>query len=286
MDISGYTEPYAVLGHPIGHTLSPVMHNAAFRALGRDAIYLAFDVAPEGLMGVLSSMADMGFRGVNLTIPLKEVAFHELQTLDASAKLLGAVNTVEFSSSGLVGHNTDGYGFQRAVKEAFSCTFHNLHVFVVGAGGAGRAVALVSAQEGAAAVSLADIDGQRVAQVAAEIRKQFPETQVHEEIINDELATKVHEADLVVHATPIGMKPEDPSTLPEAAFRPGQYVFDLIYMYPETAVMKTAGQVGAATANGLGMLLYQGARAFTIWTGMEPSVDIMRTALEKKVYTL
>ena len=284
MDISGYTEPYAVLGHPIGHTLSPVMHNAAFQALERNAIYLAFDVAPEGLMGVLASMAHMGFCGVNLTIPLKEVACHELQNLDDSARLLGAVNTVEFSPSGLVGHNTDGYGFQRAVKEAFSCTFNKRHVFVVGAGGAGRATALVSAQEGAATISLADIDPHRVAQVAAEIRKQFPETQVHEEMINDELATKVRDADMVVHATPIGMKPEDPSILPETAFRPGQDVFDLIYMYPETPVMKTARKVGANTANGLGMLLYQGARAFAIWTGIEPPVDIMRSALEKRVY--
>ncbi|NCC60684.1 MAG: shikimate dehydrogenase [Verrucomicrobiae bacterium] len=284
MDISGHTEPYAVLGHPIGHTLSPVMHNAAFAALGRDAIYLAFDVAPEALMTTLAAMADMGFRGVNLTIPLKETAFQGLDTLEASATLLGAVNTVEFSPTGRIGHNTDGYGFQRAVKEAFSFAFANRHVFVVGAGGAGRAVALVAAMEGAARVSLADVDPQRAERAAKEIQARFPAVEAHAAPINDDLPGQVRPADLVVQATPVGMKPGDPSILPETAFRADQCVFDLIYMYPETPVMKVARRAGATTANGLDMLLYQGVRAFEIWTGLEPPVATMRNALKERVY--
>ena len=116
--LSGHTKPYAVLGHPIGHTLSPVMHNAAMQSLGLDAIYLAFDVAPERLLEVLTAMKAMGFGGVNLTAPLKEVAFKGFTSLAESAKRLGAVNTVQFTAAGMVGHNTDGLGFLTSVRES------------------------------------------------------------------------------------------------------------------------------------------------------------------------
>ena len=149
MNISGHTQPFAVVGHPIGHTLSPVMHNASFAALGLDAIYLAFDVKPERLMAVLPALRSMGFGGVNLTIPHKEVAFRGLEKLDASALLLGAVNTVQFSEGGMIGHNTDGFGFLRALDEAFGRNTTDDSVFVLGSGGAGRAVALMAAQAGA-----------------------------------------------------------------------------------------------------------------------------------------
>ena len=122
MNLSGHTKPFAVLGHPIGHTLSPVMHNASIQELNFDGIYLALDVHPDRLMEVLPSMALMGFAGVNLTVPHKEVAFHGLDNLDASAKLFGAANTVEFTENGMVGHNTDGYGFLKALEEAFGKT--------------------------------------------------------------------------------------------------------------------------------------------------------------------
>ena len=135
--LSGHTKPYAVLGHPIGHTLSPVMHNASFQALGLDAIYLAFDVHPDRLMEVLPAMRDMGFGGVNLTVPLKEAAFRGLKELGPSAQWLGAVNTVEFRPDGtLKGHNTDGQGFLTALQEAFDLRVAGKRLFVLGCGGA------------------------------------------------------------------------------------------------------------------------------------------------------
>ncbi len=137
MKLSGHTRPYAVLGHPIGHTLSPVMHNRSIQSLGLDAIYLALDVAPDALMDVLPAMKAMGFGGVNLTVPLKEVAFRGFETLDPSAESLGAVNTVEFTDDGMVGHNTDGEGFLLALKAAFGSSPRDRRVFVLGAGGAG-----------------------------------------------------------------------------------------------------------------------------------------------------
>lgn len=275
--ISGHTRPFAVLGHPIGHTLSPVMHNASIQALGLDAIYLAFDVHPDRLLEVLPAMQAMGFGGVNLTIPLKEVAFRGLKKLDESAQLLGAVNTVQFSGGEIIGHCTDGYGFLKALEESSGRGVAGESVHVLGTGGAGRAVALTCARAGAKAISLSDIDPVRPGKVAAEIQRQFPDVSV---TIGGDPKT----ADVVVQSTPVGMKKDDKSPMGTEAFRKGQRAYDLVYMYPETGFMAAARAAGATAINGLGMLLHQGARAFQIWTGTEPRIDAMRAALEKAVY--
>ena len=287
LPLSGTTKPFAVLGHPIGHTLSPLMHNAAFRARGMDAVYLAFDVAPDRLMGVLGSMRDMGFAGVNLTVPLKEVAFNGLETKDESARRLGAVNTVEFLADGsLVGHNTDGAGFSRAINEAFGAEVKGLTVFVLGCGGAGRAVAITCAAQGASRLVLTDVDQGRALRVRDEIADQGgPPTQT--KVCPPDADTWIREcrqADLVIQATPVGMKKGDRSLLDPEAFREGQLALDLVYMYPETRFTEAARGGGAKAVNGIGMLLHQGAKAFTIWTGKEPPVQVMREALENAVY--
>lgn len=284
MNLSGHTKPFAVLGHPIGHTLSPVMHNASMRALDFDGIYLALDVHPDRLMEVLPAMALMGFAGVNLTVPHKEIAFHGLDNLDESAKLFGAANTVEFTDDGMVGHNTDGYGFLKALEEGFGKTVEGDSVFVLGCGGAGRATALQAATKGAKSLVLADIDAERVQKLNDEIIGLTPHVGVVQALEKSEQVELCRECDLVVQASPVGMKQGDPSLLPPEAFRAGQRAFDLIYMYPETAFLTTAREAGAQIANGLGMLLHQGARAFEIWTGVEPSVLAMRKALEDAVY--
>jgi shikimate dehydrogenase len=285
MNLSGHTRPYAVLGHPIGHTLSPVMHNASFRSLGLDAIYLAFDVAPDRLAAVLPAMAAMGFGGVNLTVPLKETAFRLLDDLDESARMTGSVNTVEFTERGLRGHSTDGPGFLLALQEAFHCGPCGDTVFVLGCGGAGRAVAMACAGAGAARLRLADADATRAQALAEDMAAWSPQTDVQALSAASEVwAQASHLSDLVVQATPAGMKPGDRSPLAAAAFRDGQRVFDLIYMQPETPCMQAARAGGAQAANGLGMLLHQGARSFTIWTGDMPDLGAMRHALETSVY--
>ena len=280
----------AVLGHPIGHTLSPVMHNASIQALKRKGLdvdyeYGKLDVPPDQLMVRLAQLPSEGYAGVNLTIPLKEVAYDYLDHLDESAQTLGAVNTVEFTENGMVGHNTDGYGFLKALEEAFGKTLEGDSVFVLGCGGAGRAVALTAALNGAKSLTLADVDIGRVKNLTAEIAEQAPYVEIFQCLEKEEQVEQCREADLVIQASPVGMKKEDPSLLPPEAFRSGQRVFDLIYMYPETAFLSTAKAAGAQIANGLGMLLHQGARAFTIWTGKEPDVGAMRKALEKAVYS-
>jgi len=282
--LSGYTKPYAVLGHPIGHTLSPVMHNASIQSLGLDAIYMALDVAPENLMHVLPAMQQMGFGGVNLTIPLKEVAYRGLKQLDESASLLGAVNTVQFKDGVMIGHNTDGYGFLKAMEEAFGESISGASVFVLGCGGAGRAVALMAAGAGAAKIALADIDQQKLNSVREELRRTYRDVQINMASDPSDQIAACLSADVVVQATPVGMKQTDQPLIGSDAFRKGQRAFDLIYMYPETVFMKQARIGGARTANGLGMLLHQGARAFSIWTGNQPDIEAMRNALKAAVY--
>jgi len=277
----------AVLGHPIGHTLSPVMHSASIKALGLSSEYEygKLDVPPGELMVRLAQLPDEGYAGVNLTIPLKEVAFQGLKTLADSARILGAVNTVEFAGSGMIGHNTDGYGFLKALEEAFGKTVGGDRVFVLGCGGAGRAVALMAALNGAKSLTLADVDAVRVAGLAAEVSRIAPQVVISQCLEKAEQIKACRKADLVIQASPVGMKKDDPSLLPPEAFCAGQRVFDLIYMYPETAFLSTAKAADAQIANGLGMLLHQGAKAFNIWTGIEPDVGAMRKALEKAVYS-
>ena len=284
--ISGHTKPFAVLGHPIGHTLSPVMHNAAFEHLGMDAIYLAFDSPPETLLSSLCALADLGFGGVNLTVPLKEIAFKGLADLDDSARALGAVNTVQFLPAGARGYNTDGQGFLAAVREAFAAGVAGKSVFVLGSGGAGRAVAIACAREGAQRIRLADLDAHRPAQVAKEIQAMAPHVAAETVAANPAAwAEASRQSELVVQATPVGMREGDaPALLDGSAFRAGQLVFDLVYTAPETGFMKQARAGGARAANGLGMLLHQGAAAFSIWTGREAPLGVMRTALEAAVY--
>lgn len=284
MKLSGHTTPFAVLGHPIGHSLSPLMHNASMRSLGYDGIYLALDVHPDRLMEVLPAMAQMGFGGVNLTVPHKEIAFQGLTQLDESAQLLGAANTVAFTPDGLVGYNTDGYGFLTALESAFGKGVAGDHIFVLGCGGAGRATALLSAREGASRLVLADIDQARMEKLADEIKALSSSVEVDCVQGRDAHIEACRSCDLVIQASPVGMRREDQSLLPIDAFHADQRVFDLIYMYPETALLTQAREAGAAIANGLDMLLHQGARAFTIWTGETPDTARMRTVLEEAVY--
>ncbi len=277
----------AVLGHPIGHTLSPIMHTASIKALGLagEYEYSKLDVPPGELMERLAQLPAEGYAGVNLTIPLKEVAFQGLKKLADSARILGAVNTVEFTGNGMIGHNTDGYGFLKAIEEAFGKTVAGDRVFVLGCGGAGRAVALMAALNGAKLLTLADVDAGRVASLASEISRIAPEVKIQQCLERPEQIKACREAGLVIQASPVGMKKDDLSLLPPEAFCKGQRVFDLIYMYPETAFLRTAKTAGAQIANGLGMLLHQGAKAFSIWTGIEPDIEAMRNALEKAVYS-
>ncbi len=280
MKITGKTKTYAVLGQPIQHTHSPPMHNAALRALEMDAVYLPYEVAPDQLMEVLHAMRAMGFGGVNLTIPHKEVAFAGITDLDESAQLVGAVNTVQFTEAGLKGFSTDGYGILQAIEEAFGISVKGRSVSVVGCGGAGRSMALVCAREGAASITLWNRTPARAEQVAAEIG-DVP-VQLVTDLEAD--AAVIRASELIIQATSVGMKPGDSSPLPADCFREGQKLIDTIYVLEETPIMQLARSAGAEAVNGLGMLLHQGAKSFEIWTGVPAPVEVMRESLRQTAY--
>jgi shikimate dehydrogenase len=277
--IDGSTSLVAVLGHPIEHSLSPTMHNAAFRALDMNWIYVACDVVPEQLVDALRGAQALGLRGLNLTVSLKEVAARAVDRLAKSADRLGSVNTIEMTEDGLVGHNTDGTGFVRSVQEDLGMSLSGKHVVVVGAGGAAAAILHAALDAGADFVTVANRTferGVRLCETAAEtVGKAVPVRAIP---LKD-LETWQEKVDLVVNATSLGWQPDDPVPVPEVFLLEGISVLDTCYNPQGTPLLEAARQRGLPCADGLGMLVYQGAAAFEIWTGQEAPVEVMKEAL-------
>lgn len=282
--ISSKTQIFAVVGYPIDHSLSPLMHNASMKSLNFDGIYLALNINPDDVVETLPVMKKMGFKGINLTIPHKEIVYSHLETLDESAKLFKSVNTILFEDDEIKGFNTDGYGFLKALGSSFGKEIDNDKVFILGCGGAGRTVALQSTKSKAESIWLADIDEGKILKLKDEILSLDPTMKIYYSLNLDEQIDGCKYSNLIIQASPVGMKENEKSLFPSSAFNNNQRVFDLIYMYPETSFMKNAKQSGAEVANGLGMLLYQGEKAFRIWTNCEANQDVMMDVLSKKVY--
>jgi len=259
------------------------MHNAAFRHLGLNAIYVAFDVPVKEFASALRGAAVLGLGGVNITIPHKQAACRLLERRDTGAELTGAVNTIRFDEDGPQGYNTDLPGFLTALEESFGAGPRDRKVFLLGAGGAGRAVAFACATAGASMLTICDVDIIRARELASEVARKTGHPRVRS-VPPEEKDAAVPEADLVVNATPVGMHDGDDSPIESRLFRQQQWVYDVVYLRPTTPFMKAAAAAGAATANGLGMLLHQGAEAFRLWTGLEPPIPVMRRALNAAVY--
>lgn len=275
------------------------MHNPALAALGLDWRYLACDVHPERLREAIAGAQAMKFIGLNLTVPHKLLAVDLVDELDVSAKTWGAVNTVRFEARDLsgawqplaklnpeevgemrsVGFNTDADAITRSLREDLGLELSGASVLLLGAGGAGRTAALKLAAEGVGSLWLQNRTASKAEEVAAEIRKRFPRVQVA-------VGYPAGAVDLLLNATSLGLKASDPSPLEEAKFalRQARHVYDMIYRPAETPLLRAAKAAGCQTANGLGMLLYQGAQALEIWTGKFAPVEVMRAALVKNVY--
>lgn len=278
------------------------MQNAGIAALGLNWRYLAFDVRPEELRESIAGAKAMRFIGLNLTVPHKVLAVELVDAIDERAKRYGAVNTIRFEGRTAAGEwrplaqlpdadvrevrshgfNTDAEGLVLSLREEFpDLKLAGARVVLLGTGGAGRTVALRLAQEGARALSLTDLDHGRAEQVAREIRTAFPEVQV-----TLGYPTTGDSTDLLINATPLGLKPDDPSPQDEQllALRRVRFVYDLVYRPAETPLLRQAKAAGCRAANGLGMLLYQGAAALELWSGEPAPAAAMRRALEQNVY--
>jgi shikimate dehydrogenase len=297
--INAATRLCAVLGSPIRHSASPAMHNAAFAALGWNWRYLACEARPENLRAAIEGARVMGFMGLNLTVPHKLLALDIVDALDVSAKVWGAVNTIRFEGRSTdgdwlplrffekdppveirsVGFNTDADGLANSLREDLKMELRGKRVLLLGAGGAGRSAALKLATEGVSELFLVNRTLSKALEIQTEIQKNFPS--VYAGI--DYPKTDV---DLILNATSLGLKPDDALPLDEKmfTFRPAHAVYDMIYRPAETALLKAAKNAGGKTANGLGMLLHQGAKAFEIWTGETAPLGVMRRALEQNIY--
>lgn len=277
LSISGHTQTIALIGSPVEHSMSPAMHNASFEKLGLDYAYVVFDVQPENLEAVVKGMKAMGIPGFNVTMPLKTPILPYLDELSDAAKLMGAVNTVVLQDGKLVGHNTDGAGFMRNLKEN-GVDVIGKKVTISGAGGAGSAIFTQAALDGVKEIDVYNIRDnfyeateRRIAELAAQTGCAVT---LHDLADKDDLRASVADSALFINATRVGMPPlENECTLDEDMLHEGLALADTVYN-PRTTKLLAMGQAhGNKTVNGLGMLLWQAAIGEKIWTGQEMPVD-------------
>lgn len=277
-----------VLGDPVADSLSPQMQAAALKECGLACQYAAFQIAPNELAEALDLLRRLGFVGVNLTVPHKIAALSFVDEVDDHARKIGAINTIVFRGGKSLGCNTDGAGFERAIREEFSVDLRDLRVLLLGAGGgAGRALAYQCALEICERLVLVNRTFDKAQALARELTGYFsgprvlgPEARL--EVIrwdDQSLRRQLGRTDLVINATTLGLKQSDPSPLPRALIAPHLMIYDLIYRQTPTPLLAAAAGAGARGANGLTMLLHQGALAFELWFDRPAPLAAMRAAL-------
>jgi shikimate dehydrogenase len=272
-----------LIGFPLGHSISPAMHNAAYKKLGLDFIYVPFEVPPDDLREALAGLRALHMAGFNVTIPHKESILPLLDDITPVAKRIGAVNTVVNQEGRLVGYNTDGPGFIESLKADAHFDPQGKSAVILGAGGASRAVAVMLAEAGASEITLSDVIETRASLLAEYLIFYAKTTCYFAGSGSPELTEKIAKADLLVNASPAGMYPKiEESPLAENLRLPSNLtVYDLVYNPAETKLLITAKAAGARTCSGLGMLVRQGALAFTLFTGEEAPVNVMWEAAQR-----
>ena len=279
---TGSTRVAGVIGDPVRHSLSPALHNAAFAELGLDWTYLAFEVPAGQGADAVAAMRVLGIDGLSVTMPHKDTVAAAVDELSPAAALLGAVNCVRREGGRLIGENTDGAGFLRSLRTQAAVDPAGLRTVVLGAGGAARAVIVALAADGAlvTVVNRSPDAAARAAALGAAAGGAAAEASggpSGSAIVGG--TTAVRDADVVVNATPLGMTDGDPLPVDPALLSDGQLVVDLIYRPERTSLLEAAAEAGATTLNGVGMLLYQAAEQFTMWTGHDAPVDAMAAAV-------
>ena len=279
--IGNRTGVVGVLGHPVGHSLSPRMHNAAFQAQGLDMVYLAFDVLPERLPEAVTGLRALNFRGVNVTIPHKEAIAHLLDEVETTARRIGSVNTVVNVQGRLVGYNTDKSGFSAALRGLRPSGPAGLTCYVAGAGGAARAVVAALMEEGAREILVHNRTFERAASLCAQAASwgSAPCRAVTERDAAPAAAT----ADLLINATSVGLASSvKESAIPVDIVHSNQIVLDLVYGPSPTMLVREAKARGASAIDGKEMLVMQAAGSYELWTGRRAPVDVMRQSIDEE----
>ena len=271
-----YTNIVGLIGHPVEHSFSPPMHNAAFDALNMDYAYVAFDVNPNDLKSAIEGAESLNIKGFNVTIPHKVDVMQYLDELDEVARLIGAVNTIDFKN--LKGYNTDGIGAVKAIEEVTS--IKNKNVVVAGAGGASRAISFYIAKYGAESLTILNRNEVKAESLASDVSDSGLIGEVASDSINA-IGNYMESADVLIDTTPLGMHPNinDEPIVKADMMDEDLVVFDAVYNPNETVLIKEAIKANAKPVYGIKMLLYQGAESFKIWTGKTAPVDVMEKAL-------
>jgi len=272
------TRIFGVIGSPIDHSLSPVMHTAALRALHLDALYAPFKVPKRFIRPMLRGLVLAGVEGLNVTVPLKEAVVPLMDRLDVTARATGAVNTIVIRNRRMTGYNTDGVGFLLALKE-LGWRPTPCRAVILGAGGAARAVAWELARIPGSRLIVANRHVERARALVRWLARAHPRVRARAVPLS---AVALEDADLVVNATTVGMRASDRPLIDLGRLRRGAIVYDLVY-HRQTALVREARRRGGVAANGLSMLLYQGAASLRLWLRRRPPIGVMRRALVRAV---
>lgn len=284
--IDGKTVVYGIIGNPVTHSYSPAMQTAALRELGLNGVYVPFETKSVYIAEAVAGLRALGIAGANVTVPYKEIVRLYMDELDDSVNLYGVVNTIVNRQGRLIGYNTDGPGFIKALQEDQGYDPARGPAMILGAGGAARAVATALAKAGCPELAVVNRHPNRAIALAKTLHAQtgFTAHVLPWDAFDQEMADFARQAKLVVNCTPLGMSGHEAGDwpLPEGLPGKGQLAFDLVYNPTETPFMTRAAANGAAVANGLGMLLHQGALALEAWTGLQAPLAVMRQVLHRQ----
>ncbi len=280
MLISGTSQIYGLLGDPVSHSLSPLMHNHAFGQHNIDAVYIPFHVLPSELSNAVAGLRALNVSGVNVTIPHKETILPFLDEINSKAQMIGAVNTVVNENGRLVGYNTDSSGFLRSVCHDLSFQPPGQDVVLLGAGGACRAAAVALAEAGVRSISIANRHLSRAETIVHDLSVFFRNVIIRPlQYSEDDYIAAISSADLIVNTTAVGLHGEELSFLPLENIKCSALIYDMIYSATGTPLLKRAQSAGLTCSGGLGMLAAQGEDAFSLWTGVKLPTGYMKNIL-------
>lgn len=276
--ITGKTRITGVIGHPIEHSMSPPMHNNAYKQLNMDYVYVAFHVQPEDIEKLITSAKTLGIRGLNVTIPHKTTIIPYLDEIDETAKKIGAVNTIQFKDNKAKGYNTDGIGAIKSIQEY--TTLQDKNILILGAGGASKAISFTLINENINSLTIANRTKENAEQLIENIKKQTNFTKIQYHTIND-VDEIIEDMDIIINTTPIGMYPHHEVKPPIKTdnINKNHIVMDIIYNPLETQLLKQSKENGAQTINGTSMLINQGLVSFEIFTGEKATYKSFEEAL-------
>lgn len=286
MMINGLTRIVGLIGYPIDYTLSPTMHNAAFKELNLNFVYLPFRVKLEDLNLATKGLVALNMVGVNVTMPYKEEVMKYLHHFSQETDMIGAVNTICVQEGRLIGDNTDGKGFVTSLREEMNIDPVDKKVFILGAGGAARAITISLANLGVKRITVTDKEMIKAESLASNIKQHFPNIWFDTVRLKDkECEDYIKDCDILINATPCGIHENDPLLINANWLFKHQIVYDLIYNPPQTPLLRLAKEKGCKIQNGISMLVHQGALSFELWTGKKAPIEVMRKAIESMCLT-